>query len=749
MSVQPVNEVKTTSVNQVGRSEQTRVKKQTPIEQDKNNVQKGYSKAQVGGAVFAAALSAAVLGGAVMHGRGQSAIRRLTSENDTLQRGARQLQNAIDEGARKIQNLTDDNSALTKAKETLSEANDGLKKANKALEDEVTKAKDKFQDIFEGDIAPKDVRDSIYGQLKNKIDSGKLDYDVSTPPVTGKGGAPVYADAVMLPETVGTTNRMWMKGLNIPEINPDGSFSYKLPTSPEVKISHMPSKDFKPISHQATSILEDYADSVQWNNDKIARDVLQNFFDGHGQTLDGVGLKFIPTADGKFRVRIEGDSTYTANHAIFLGDTTKRGDAKAAGNYGEGLKMSVLKLLKDGGAQDVKIASDNWKVTYTLDKSDLTDKRVLAYSLDKTPKLDGNYIEFETSDKNLLETFRKSIDRFYHSNNTHFKCPDFENDIIGIKKLNYGEKGGIYIAGQRFEFDDSYDGLNDFVVFLKEKLPVDILDPSRDRISLNTDKLKRIARWLAREDRMTTDDKVKLLKSLESCWDEKSYSKLGAMDRFVELFLSFTNFDSDPKKLHIKFPDKYVAYTNASNELVQDLRMNGYKVCQSGFSELGMQTITDLMGDARAHDVVMPNEIQTKKMLILKEALSSLAGSLKDKHFTPDELNTKIYLFDNRSAKDSKLYKDTMAEAIIDKGTSKGFWIDKSYLDKAKFSDVLETALHELSHKAGGDESMEFSYKLTNVNKDAIGQILTDPKSRNELQALDRIWDELSLGEVA
>lgn len=71
-----------------------------------------------------------------------------------------------------------------------------------------------------------------------------------------------------------------MKELQIPEIASNGRFDYELPMSNEVKITHMQSVDFKPVKSQPTNISESYADSVQWNNDKIARDVLQNFFDG-------------------------------------------------------------------------------------------------------------------------------------------------------------------------------------------------------------------------------------------------------------------------------------------------------------------------------------------------------------------------------------------------------------------------------------------------------------------------------------
>lgn len=703
---------------------QAKKKKEQDFAATAEKQEETYTKGKVNGMVLATAMSAAVLGGAVMHGHGKWKISNLKKDNETIK-------NTLTKAEEKVKNLTKDN-------ETLSII-------NKRLEEEAQKAKDKLTDIFEGDIAPKDMRDKIFNELKDKIEKGDYGYDIAQPPVTGKGGAKIYDDAIPLPSAVGTSNRAGIRELQIPEISPDGRFTYELPMSDEVKITHMKSVDFKPVKSQPTNISESYADSVQWDNDKIARDVLQNFYDGHGQTLDGVKLHFEPTGTGKYKVRIEGKSTYTPDKAIYIGESTKRNDAKAAGNYGEGLKMATLKLLKDGGAQDVKIASDNWKVTYSLDKGNLSDKRVLSYSLDKTDKYNGNYIEFETSDKELLRSLRSSLNHFYSSGNTHFKCPDFENEIIGIKNLPKGEKGGIYIAGQRFEFDGKYDGLDDIVIFIKEKPPVDVLDPSRDRTSLNTSNLEKIAQWLARDERMSNDYKVKLLKSLENYWDKKDYFSELPMDNFIERFLGYTNWSSDKSQLHIKFPEKYVAYSNASQDVVSDLKMNGYKVCKEDFSKLGMPTIRDLLGDARAHDVVIPNDIQKKKILMLKEALNILSPSLKDKHFTADELDTKIYLFDRTSAKDSKMYSDCNAEAITDKGVSKGFWIDKSYLDKSSFSDVLETALHELSHKAGGDESAEFSYKLTNVNKDAIGQLINDIYARHEMQALNNLWDKFSL----
>ena len=639
---------------------------------------------------------------------------------------------------------------MEEAYRSLKRVNQDITDRNIQLKKELQDAKNTLNDALNGDTgAIGGVRNKIYEDLKITTDKAELGYDTMEPPVTGKDPKTVYADAVDLPARVKTTNRANMRVLDIPEIELNGRFHFEMPTSEEMKISRVEkSRDFIPRRDQMTNVSESYADSVQWNNDKIARDVLQNFFDGHGQTLDGVRFNFEPVGDGRYRVRIEGDSSYTADKAIFIGESTKRDNAKAAGNYGEGLKMAALKLIRDKGAKDVKIGSDNWDLTFKLMENDLTDKQVMGYDLEKSAKKAGNYIEFETDDRNLLETLRKTINRFYHSGNEHFKTPDFENDIFGLKVLKQptkgfggidisGEKGAIYIAGQRFEYDGDYNGLRGAIIFLKEKPPKEVLDPSRDRTTLNQTDLRNISEWLCKRYDLSKEDRIKLINTLEPAWGEDLDTPLS---NFFEGFAWYQG--KIIGNVHLNFPDKYVAYTPASPELVQELERKGYKVCNEDMADLGMQTIKNLMGDARKHDPIKPTEAQMKKIAVLKEAIKKLAPSLKAEGFTPAEIDTKIFLFNNSASKEARLYSSTLAEAITDGETSKGFWIDRNYLDHADFSEVLETALHEISHKVGGDETTEFSYKLTDVNKRAIQQILEEPQTRAELQALSKLWKE-------
>lgn len=714
--------------NNVNFSARRPVKRNQHISQPQENNNK-----KTAGLVIATALAAATLGGAIAHHRASKAG---SAVEDGLRRELNRLYNSAPYS---------ENRSLREQVANLTSDNEALNNANRALRKTAEEARARFTDIFEGDLAPKEVRERILERLRRTINEGDYGYDIANPPVTGKKGPSSHlpvAGEIPLPSAVGTANRAGMIDLHIPQIGSDGRFSLELPMG-EARISTMPSKNFKSRKGEI-GISEEYSEAVRWNSDKVARDIMQNFYDGHGQTLDGVRMVFTPAGNGRYRVRIDGKSTYTPDKAVILGASGKRGNTNSAGGYGEGLKMAVIKLLKDYGSGDVKVASDNWQALFNLEKSDLCDERLLSYSLDRVEPFNGNFIEFETDSMELLQSLRKTVNRFYHSSNPDFRCPDFENDLMGIKVLPEGQRGGIYIAGQRFEFDGDFDGLDGVTMFIKPNLnKISVLDQSRDRISLNKSNLDEIAMWLARNNDMSADDKAKLLKSLESYWDHKNYSQEGPMDSFVENFLRYIDQRDVVKRLHIRFPEKYVAYSSASPEVVRDLRIHGYKVCQPGFSNIGMPTIRDVLGDARAHDVVIPNDVQKKKILILKEALRQLSPALKDKHFTASELDAHIYMFDRTASRDRRLHSNCNAEAILDNGVSKGFWIDKGYLDRAGFNEVLETALHELSHKAGGDESAEFSYKLTDVNADAIGHLLNDIKSRNEIQALASLWNSL------
>lgn len=653
--------------------------------------------------------------------------------------------------------------AIEAAQKASSEAIEAVQKQSEEAINAAQERLDKLKLVLEGKY-----EESYMQKLKDKIDNFELDYDPKTPPI--KEVNLVNAkNAIEFTPLHKTSNRANMQELVIPEFNVGSKFEFNMPSTSAVKPSVIEqSAQFTPIANAETSMSLNYAKSVKWDNDKISRDILQNFYDGHGQTLDGVNMVFEPVANGRYKVRIAGKGTYSPDKAVLIGESGKRNNASAAGNYGEGLKMTVLKILKDCGAKNVDIVSDNWKVAYSIGNSSVGNEKVLSYSLDKLAKpYNGNYFEFETDNIDLLKSLRKSVNNFYHSSNTDFKSPDFENAVMGIKTLPKGQKGAVYISGQKFEFDGGWNNVEGANIFFKEKPPEKmqynkyggkelVFDPSRDRTSLNSGNLQNIAKYFAFNEKTSSDEVVQALRSLEKYWEVGDDVKNSPLKKVVSGLVD----GAYSKGIKVKFPNNYISITsNTSDDLIQKLKSQGYVLCDERFDSIGMQNITDFLNTSRNHNVFTPDAVQTKKIGLIREALQSLSKRLDNKEFFDgDELKPKIYLFDRLNSKETKSTESALAEAIIKPAEyfydnefnyidipqkSLGFWADRDYFNNVSFEEILSTALHELTHKAGGDSSSEFSYKLTDVLTKVIESGVGDEDTVQELRVIKKLWDEL------
>ncbi len=632
-----------------------------------------------------------------------------------------------------------------------SKKTEGVKKENEKLQEKnaILQAKnEKLVKQFDKIVLPENIESEVTKKI-NELDGRKLLYSPTQRIGKEKTKTSRYEeDKVALPEKYQkTTLRSDAKELNYPVFKEGKPYSFEFPTSKEVKITHS-SQNVVPQPRTVTTVSEAYADSLLWDDNKIARDLLQNFYDGHGQTLDGVKFNVVPTEDGKYSVKIEGKSTFTADKAILLGESSKKNDNKAAGNYGEGLKMVVLKLLREKGAEEVNIASNNWKVNWNFQDSGL-GKKVLAYQLDEIKPIDGNYIEFKTDNVDFIKAMVNSFDRFYHYNNPAFKCPDFENDTVGIKLNDKEEKGHFYIAGQAFEVDGDYEALNKMNIYIKKKPPVRhngalIFDPSRDRTSLTYDNLEALGQWVASSENLSKEEAVKLIHSLEEYWDVGTSSAFMKHNTkgtpFINGIFKGLYYRSD---VHIKFADKNVTDSyRVSSELGQMYQKAGYRICNSYLHSLGMRSIDELVEETRKHTPLEPTPTEKNKILILQDAIKLLSPILKENDFfTEDELDAKILIFDRKASNEDKSYETVTGEAIIEDRKTLGFWLDRNALKESDFATMLSVSLHELTHKFGGDSSETFSYKLTDVLEKVFAAINENPNLAIQLKVLEKAWE--------
>ncbi len=646
--------------------------------------------------------------------------------------------------------------------------NKQIVEANKNLKNELNNTlliNENLKKELNNIVLPKDFESTI-DEKAEEIFAKSLEYDPLTPyestsisDIESKKIKPVTVEMSKEPEH--TSNRADAHKLDYPKFKPNTYYKFEFPDSKEIKITKTEPVGFEEQS-QLTNISENYANSLQWNNDKIARDILQNFFDGHGQTLDGVKIEIIPEKNGKHKVKISGKSTYNFDKAIMLGETTKKDNVHAAGNYGEGLKMVVLKLLKEKGAENVNIASNNWNVKWNLVDNNINDNKVLKYTLSKSDFIDGNYLEFETDNLEFIKSILNSYDRFYHYNNPAFKEPEFENDIIGIKFMkNPKEKGKIFIAGQAFEVSQdtlggknssTYDGINGLNIFIKERPPKEshgsvIFDTSRDRIALNYKNIQTLGKWLAENDNLSDEDFTKLLNALHPCWESGKNAIWSNNYTEAVFFLNglLDHYCNRSRRLNIIFPnEKEIAYSYLCSSWSDLYENAGYKMCNPGLNQYGMNSIEELIAESKAHNAIKPSIKEEKKIKILKEAIKILSPVLKENNFfTDDELNAKIYLFDNTATNENRAYNTVQGESITSNGECKGFWIDTNTLDEKNFSELLSICLHELTHKYGSDDSDVFSYKLTDVIEMLTKAMTKNPNLALQLKALEEIWNKI------
>lgn len=520
------------------------------------------------------------------------------------------------------------------------------------------------------------------------------------------------------------------------------TFDYTYGKSKNIKNSnaYVTGKEFGMSENLPTDLTKKYGKRVCWSDEKIARDILQNFYDAHGHSLEGtvIDIKKI----GKiFKVRINGLSEYEYKNIQYIGAGEKDTDLYNAGGFGEGTKILSAVLLANGKTDKVTFSSANWSIDYTL--SDKTNNAVIMREFNKLDSpTKGNFIEFETEDLNLVRKIIDARNYFYHPENSDFKDLTFENEHWGFKFLPKGERGNLYMT-QRFEYETNgtwENPLKELVLIFKRR-PEDanLLGKNRDRINLRTSELKDIiSKDFAKT--MSDEELINAILSFEQVWNTK-YDRETKDNIAYEIFevLAETAIN---RNLQFDFKDKkfaslYLAYNMDINEIVKNL---GYDLISSRMHLLGADTVNEIYKKTRLHTPIMPNEIEKKKLILLEEGIALLAEdkAMKER-INIEEAKKPRFLFNAEEAKE----KEVVAESVVEDKVYKGHWVDRNALNKKEFYELLAIWLHEITHKYAGDGTKDFGYKLTEVMGLELESLMNDPQRLEKLRYLRSVFNKL------
>lgn len=214
------------------------------------------------------------------------------------------------------------------------------------------------------------------------------------------------------------------------------------------------------------SLSRNYVSS--WGIEEAIRELLQNAKDSDGEEQIDIDKQ-------NGTITITNKNTSIPSSTLLLGNTSKKDDLDKIGQFGEGYKLAILVLLREG--KDVSIQNGNKLWEPSFEYSDNFDCEVLCITETDSS---GNDLVFEISGFNGCE------------------LADLENEFLGINgqaynsiHTSYGEiltdsqfKGKVFVEGLPVYEDDNFDyGYN----FDARYVTLD-----RDRKSINIYELKRL-----------------------------------------------------------------------------------------------------------------------------------------------------------------------------------------------------------------------------------------------------------------
>ena len=150
---------------------------------------------------------------------------------------------------------------------------------------------------------------------------------------------------------------------------------------------------------------------VDWSEDYIARDIMQNFFDANRKCLSEVKV----LVEGN-KVTISAPTPFELVRLFYLGSEKGSDDV---GQYGEGFKAAAVCLLRDHGVEPVAVSGD--QVVYLrvgAEKVSGTELQPVVYDFFKSSEVcHGTRLILRGCPKNLIKALESGLNHFFYEQN--------------------------------------------------------------------------------------------------------------------------------------------------------------------------------------------------------------------------------------------------------------------------------------------------------------------------------------------
>ncbi len=481
-----------------------------------------------------------------------------------------------------------------------------------------------------------------------------------------------------------------------------------------------------------TQITTDYGKRINWSARKIARDIMQNFYDGHGNTLDGVRVTLTKQPNGSVKVKISGQGLYDYRSLQLLGSGNKVESGYNAGGFGEGSKILAANLLGKGETSAVTYSCADWQYTLSAPKN---GSNIIQQTLRKSQQpLNGNTIEFETRNQELVDSIVDSVNFFNHSQNPDFQGLTFDSESFAFRILGGDKKGNIYLT-QRFEFegDGKWEGAVDtmdiifkrkpdpdkFFEITGKKLPQD-----RDRTSLSFEDIQNLTHYFAHD--MKDEELIQSILSTKSMWGTPALKNNKNAQSSLSSFLQGLLEEAKSRNLALDLQgEKFVVLNQSANDtVIQTLSSYGYKFLPETFENFGIEKATTAFRKLSVHTPLEPTTTEIQKLKLLEQGLGiiqeNIQGALKTQL---QKVNIEI----NPKYCKKEIFLNSLIRELSERTHDFDYLLDGQRINMQKVENMSETEFAELCKK------------LSKAVNDLFGSLSEKPDSK----VIEVICDDL------
>ena len=506
-------------------------------------------------------------------------------------------------------------------------------------------------------------------------------------------------------------------------------------------------KSAKHIKSVESAVTTAWSEEI-WNHDMIARDTLQNMYDGCIESK--LEIEQIKINTDNDQIRVYAPNEYNLEKLYYIGSSKSEKEYRQIGAHGEGIKKCFSDLARMGIFHPILISSNKALIVSVGKEISGTDSlRPLVYNYFQINKLKGNYFILNTIDKKLKKAYEFGLKNFFYKKNPLIGEVLHSHNDITIYKSNDKKNGyGFYKGLKRIDIKDIpiIISIDKSYAALDKKVKID-----RDRKAFDSKLQSTFYSIFSRSGFYYHDLKnnpaIKyILKSSKEIWpkghlllsaiasnsygrlkDDKSLKELFGKDYYAESRWTYSR--------DISYNDWFSTKTQNWVRSKTEKEKKKKKILPSYFTSFGvMSALENFIRNKKNAESRIKNkktkDLTPKEQKVINfcfDAAKSISPTFA-KLFAGDEYEDPIY-----ETKFKTITCNLLLGELRDSGVnSKIIYLNKS-LFKESFGKFFSVWLHELSHSfAGSDGDRSFSDCLTVLIQKCIDNNASVKKYSNQ-----------------